>query len=114
MAFQIRCPNNHQLLVDDEHLGHKVRCPTCQALMVVGSPKEGPSSRTRRRGGISIALRLQLTRMGLAFHYGRLLCILLGTLSLIAWTLLDGLTTGIHVESEDLNRAMALLIGAFW
>ncbi len=35
MAHEVNCPNGHKLQVKPEHFGLQVRCPICQAVMVV-------------------------------------------------------------------------------
>jgi hypothetical protein len=35
-----RCPNGHRVKVAPHHLGHRVRCPKCQAIFTVPAPSK--------------------------------------------------------------------------
>lgn len=41
MTIRLLCPNNHELICDDAHVGRKVRCPACKVVMVVPDPNAG-------------------------------------------------------------------------
>ncbi len=136
MAFQIRCPNEHVLLIDDQHFGKQIRCPTCQAVMFIAAPVVPPSSAhvspqpvaapptfklkeeapladvapLRKPTDTSNAQRMRITRHGMACHYARVLLVLISILSVIIWIVLVTIVDQARVQSPFLTAAMAGLI----
>lgn len=44
MPIRVLCPNGHELVAADNHVGRKVRCPACQVVMIVPDPNPQASA----------------------------------------------------------------------
>ncbi len=100
MPIKHTCPRGHTMLVREEHLGQKIRCPTCKQVMILPGPGKpqlqeaavveepvpalvpdeptpkaslGPKKRRRERGE-----QTEKVRVGLMIHIARLLVWILG------------------------------------
>ncbi|HYV36519.1 MAG TPA: hypothetical protein VE988_12480 [Gemmataceae bacterium] len=111
MNFQIRCPNGHVLQIEEAHLGQQIRCPLCQIVMLVDAPaqptvlppplpnnpvevtdvevvnesgvsRERDSRPRKKKDAVPKHQRMFLTRIGLTFHYAKILCFLASMLTL--------------------------------
>ncbi len=137
MSFRVHCPNGHELAVEPSHIGRKIRCPACKAVMIVSDPNAGkvaarppaprqaappaprqappPAPRQAiqqtpprrrpveeavdeleevaevveepaydeerpRKTGMKTGPRMRLANIGLAFHYAKILCIIVAML----------------------------------
>ncbi len=126
MALRVLCPNGHELIAEDGHLGRKIRCPACKVVMILPAPnpppapapppapppavqKEPPAAPSQpapqppgplvlipggppddyfdddrpRKGGMKTRPRMRLANLGLGFHYAKVLCMLVATLSIL-------------------------------
>jgi hypothetical protein len=113
MAIHMLCSCGQELVTEDQHAGRKVRCPSCQGIIVVPGTRKAPvggaasrrdrrqreevdedeDDRPRREGGLSTNARLGRARIGLGLHWGKTLCFLiiaafslLGSLVLLVMT----------------------------
>jgi hypothetical protein len=137
MALKVRCPNGHTLQISSQHLGKEVHCPRCRVLMVIEAPPEpqqpekaetfaiqedfliavaGPDPQGRdeeKTGGISKAQRMRLARLGLAFHYGKIVCLLMALLSMIATLLVVRVAADAQFAGDVLLKIAAVIAIVF-
>jgi hypothetical protein len=39
MPIRLRCPQGHELIAEDAHIGRQVRCPACGTILIVPAPQ---------------------------------------------------------------------------